>query len=241
MRVIFLVATAAGVLGQSLLLLHAHCAAADGWLRRDFRVVAFLDRGGDEVRRTVAEEKLRAIEGTSAVRFISTADSLEELSQDPDLARSVAFLGENPLPGAVEVELDEHGLGRLADWMRDAETIPELGDIEYKPLQARAILQMRFYRGLLSLSLTLAAGAVLFAFSSFLWMRRERGAWDGSAARGAACAGVGTAGGMCLVALLAMPLQRRDALRAWPPAAAQAGLLLAGAAAGWMIQERAKG
>ncbi len=53
MRVLFLVAAAAGVLGQSLLLLHAHCAAVDGWLRRDFRVVAFLDRGVDEVRRTV--------------------------------------------------------------------------------------------------------------------------------------------------------------------------------------------
>lgn len=238
MRVIFLAAAAAGVLGQSLLLMNAHCSAVDGWLRRDFRVVAFLDRGVDEVRRTVAEEKLRAIAGTSAVRFVSTEDSLREFSEDPDIARSVAFLGENPLPGALEVELDERGLGGLGEWMREAETIPELGDIEYKPLQARAILQMRFYRGLLSLSLTLAASAWVFAFSSFLWLRRERGAWDGAAARGAACAGLGTAAGMGLVALLAMPLQRRDALRAWPPAAAQAGLLLAGSAAGWMLQER---
>ena len=226
------------MLGQSLLLLHAHCAAVDGWLRRDFRVVAFLDRGVDEVRRTVAEEKLRAIEGTSAVRFVSTADSLEELAQDPDLARSVAFLGENPLPGAVEVELDERP-GRGSRWMLGGIS-PALGTSIQTSSGARD-MQMRFYRELLSLSLTLAAGALLFAFSSFLWRRRERGAWDASAARGAAVAGTGAAAGMFLVALLALPLQRRDALRAWPPAAAQAGLLLAGAASGWMLQERSRG
>ena len=224
------------MLGQSLLLLHAHCAAVDGWLRRDFRVVAFLDRGVDEVRRTVAEEKLRAIEGTSAVRFVSTADSLEELAQDPDLARSVAFLGENPLPGAVEVELDERP-GRGSRWMLGG--ISPTGGTSIQASSGARDVQMRFYRGLLSLSLTLAAGALLFAFSSFLWLRRERGMGASAARR--AVAGTGAAAGMFLVALLALPLQRRDALRAWPPAAAQAGLLLAGAASGWMLQERSRG
>ncbi|MBI5242634.1 MAG: peptidoglycan DD-metalloendopeptidase family protein [Elusimicrobia bacterium] len=235
--VVFLLGASLGVLAESALLLRAHTQAVEAWLREDLRVIVFMKDGVGPARRAVAEEKLRALEGVGAARLVPSDESLGEFAAgDPDLARSAAFLGTSPLPDAVEIRLSDEGLRRLPSWLREAESIPEIGDIVYKPLEIHAIMQVQLYRKLLTLALALACGLWVLALA----VRVAAGAAASrlrapGAVRGAVSAALGTAFGIGAVLLLVYPLRHRDAVRAWPSAAEQALLLAAGAAAGWIL------
>jgi hypothetical protein len=243
LTLLFLMGLCGGLLGEALLLMHAHCAKVENLLLEDFRILAFLDRKADSARAGVVEEKLLALPGVEAVRYFSPEDGLSELNaRDPELVKSVALLGDNPLPGAYEVRLDAERVGGLAEWLKSAQAIPEVKDIRYKPLQARAILQVRFYHRFLTLVLSLAL--CLWLLGAALLLRRlapeilspssaSPAQWRG-ALWGAAPAGLGTAAGMAGIFLMAIP---GDAhlLSAWPRTSSQAVLLLAGGLGGWML------
>jgi cell division protein FtsX len=62
-----------GLLGESLLLLRAHCLHLEAALLEDFRVLAFLKDDLDDSRRRLLEEKLRAMDGVEALRFVSSS------------------------------------------------------------------------------------------------------------------------------------------------------------------------
>ena len=235
--VVFLLGSSLGILAESALVLTAHTRAVEAWLRDDLRVIVFMKDEVTPARRAVAEEKLRSIEGVAAVRSVPAEESLGEFAAgDPDLARSAAFLGSNPLPDAVEIRLSEEGLRRLPSWLREAEAIPEAGDIVYKPLEVQAVMQVQLYRRLLTLALALACCLWFFALAARIGAGAvAEGLWAPGAYGGAFFAGLGTAFGIGAVLLLAYPVQQRGWVSAWPPLWTQGAVLAAGAAAGWML------
>jgi septal ring factor EnvC (AmiA/AmiB activator) len=235
--IVFLIGASMGLLAETVLVLRAQTSAVEAWLRDDLRIIVFMKDGVSAARRTVAEEKLRALDGVAAARTVTSEQSLEEFaSGDPDIARSAAFLGTSPLPDAVEIRLSDEGLRRLPDWLNRAEAIEEVGDIVYKPLEVQAVLQVQLYRKLLTLALTLALTLWLFALASRLWARAADGTAPAAGSiRSTLTAGLGTAFGAGILVALMMPVQHRGAVPAWPPLWAQAAMLLAGAVAGWLL------
>ncbi|MFH1724091.1 MAG: permease-like cell division protein FtsX [Elusimicrobiota bacterium] len=235
--------------------MQAHSREAERLLLDDFRIVAFLNGDVDAARRKVVEEKLLAQPGTEAVVFVSPEEGLSRIeAANPEISRSVAVLGENPLPGGFEIRLSPDRIAAVPEWARAAENIAELDDIRYKPLQARTILQVQFYARFLTLILSSAA---------FLWILAGvwavGAAWRAGAFRLAsspagtgrtrdgggplswrqivvlpAASGLGVAAGVGLALLLARPASA-GWVRAWPALWAQATLLAAGASGGLLV------
>ncbi|MBI4423196.1 MAG: hypothetical protein HY554_05695, partial [Elusimicrobia bacterium] len=222
-----------GTIGEALLFLEAQVRRVEAVLAEDFRVVAFLGEELPEAKWKVVEEKLRALPGTSAIAFISRDSALESLRlQDPELAGSVALLGENPLQSSFEIALAPEAVSRAPAWAESASQIAGLGDIRFKPMQVRAVVQCQFYDRFLRLAISLAAFFWLAAAAAALWaavtFREAQGALEALPPR-LGMASVGTACGMGLVLIAALPLRSAPAAWAAPGAAAHACLFLAGA------------
>jgi len=241
---LFLAGLAVGLLGEGVLLMRAHCLRAEFLLLEDFRIVAFLASDAGEGRRRLVEEKLRAMPATEEVRYVSPQESLAEIeAEHPDIGRSVALLGDNPLSGAFEAQIRPERLSQLEAWLKAAENIPGIEDILYKPLQAQTIAQVQFYSRFLSLVLSLAACVWAFGVAWVLWASgrwragerpaaqpQEAGSVGEAIERGLVC-GTGVALGAGAVLALALPAASAG-LRAWPAAWLQAWLVLSGALAG---------
>ena len=231
---VFALAAAAGLAGQTLLFAERQCWRLESALREDFRVVLFVRAPLEESRLKVLEEKLRAQPEVEELRYVSADDALGSLRrEDPELAESVALVGDNPLPSAFELRPAADALPRLAAWLDGLRGLGEWSDLRYKAGELQAILRLRFYAHLLGAVLgglfCLAAGLVLATLSA-----TARGALKGHPPLTAAALAGGAAGILCAAAL-AWPLRRDELLWAWPPIAAQAALLAACGALGWTL------
>ncbi|MBI3289415.1 MAG: hypothetical protein HYZ74_07855 [Elusimicrobia bacterium] len=230
---VFALAAAAGLAGQTLLLVERHCSRLESSLRDDFRVLLFLRAPADEGRVKVLEEKLRALPDVLDVRFISADDALAALKRDDyELAESVALVGDNPLPAAFEVRPAAEALTRLAAWLDGVQGLAGWSDLRYKSGQLQAILRLRFYARLLRMTLStllcLAAGLALGVLAAFL------------RAPAAPCplalwAGLGGVFGATVAVLIAWPLHRDALLWGWPTPASQLALLACCATLGWSL------
>src|SRR6187551_393770 len=110
-------AAAAGLAGETLLLAERHCSRLEASLRDDFRVVLFTRASLEESRAKVLEEKLRSAPEVADVRFIPADEALAALKRDdPELADSVALVGDNPLPAAFEVRPAPEAFTHLGAW-----------------------------------------------------------------------------------------------------------------------------
>ncbi|MFA6092160.1 MAG: permease-like cell division protein FtsX [Elusimicrobiota bacterium] len=205
----FLLGLTLGVLGRTLLWTRGQAADAAAQLREDFRVLVYLRDGVDSARRSVVSEKLRILPGVLSLRSIPPSEGLKAYAQeDPDLLRAAAFLGENPLPDAAELELSESGMNSFADILHAVSAIPETGDILYKPLQLEALMRLRLCERLTTLALSFCAG-IWFLFlalrlSPFVFGDlRLRGSWRNPAAASAGCVL-----GLLLMALALWPAHR---------------------------------
>lgn len=230
---IFALAAAAGLAGETLLLAEAHCSRLEEALRDDFRVVFFAKPSLDAGRAKVLEEKLRSAPDAADVRWVSADDALAALKRDdPELADSVALVGDNPLPSAFEVRPAAEAFTRLGAWLEDARGLAEWSDVRWKPGQVQAILRLRFYSRLLRVALStllcLGAGLALAALA---------GAAKASAGRRslALWGGLGGAAGLLFAVAVAWPLRRDELLWAWPAPSAQAALVAACATIGWSL------
>ena len=237
----------AGLGGETLLFLERQCWRIEETLRRDFRVVLFLKGEPPETRLKVVEERLLALPDVDEVRYISARDALAALHrQEPELVDAVTLVGENPLQPAFEVRLDGEGIARLPEWIAQAEPAGDWADIRYKPAQAQALLQARFYGHFLSLvfSASLLAAGGLGLLGVWTLARRPR-AWAAlahgglraaaaSAGTAAASAG-GAAAGAALAALMALPMRLYTPWWAWPSGPRQLFLGLGAALAGWVL------
>lgn len=250
---LFLFGLVAGLLGEGALLMRAHCLRAEFLLLEDFRLLAFLSGEAGEGRRKLAEERLQALPATDKVRYVSPQESLAEIEADhPDIGRSVALLGDNPLPGVLEVQIRPDRFSGLDGWLKAAGAVPDVTDILYKPLQVQAITQVQFYSRYLSLLLSLAACLWALGLAWALWSAGPRlsgtrtpslaqalGSSGEAAARAAACGG-GAFLGAGLSLLLAAPAAA-GGLRAWPSPWLQAVLVLGAAAGGAFLARRSPG
>ncbi|MFA5139066.1 MAG: permease-like cell division protein FtsX [Elusimicrobiota bacterium] len=228
-----------GLMTEGLLFLRGHCARAEFLLLEDFRVLAFVSPGVSTSRRKLMEEELLALPATESLRYVSPEESLAEMeSDDPTLSQSVAVLGDNPLPGALEVQLIPERLPGLKGWLKDAERIDGIAEVVYKQRQFEAIVQLQFYRRFMALVLSLAACVWGFAVAWLLARAGLRpgalvqGLWPwGDMLRRAAAGGAGTAAGAAAALLAALPANSGALLHAWPAAWLQAALVFSGAVA----------
>lgn len=221
-----------GTVGETLLFMEAQTRRVEEALCADFRIVAFLDGQLPEAAVRALEASLLEVPGTAGVRFVSRDESLAALRhQDPEMMRSVALLGENPLESAFEVELHPESVARSSEWAEAAAKLKEVGDIRFKPMEVQAIVQAQFFVRFLRLALSLSGFFWLAGAAAGLWAalstREARGILDGLPSR-AAMAGLGAAAGMGLVLVAALPLRSAPAAWAAPTPLSQALLFGAG-------------
>lgn len=228
-----------GVVGEGLLFAWAQARRAQEALAADFRLLALLSEGLDEERLNMARERLLFLPDTQAVEYVPRERALEGLAvRDPELARAVSLLGENPLPAGFEVRLTPDGVARLSGWLEAAGRIAEIARIEYRAPQAQAILQARadarYLALLLSLGLWgLALGSFFYLIPGFaeperllhtLWESLPMPVW------GAGGGAIGTGAALAL----ALPLNSGSPFWVWPPTWGLALLVAGGAMAGWI-------
>lgn len=230
----------AGTAGEGLLFTWAQSREIQETLSTDFRLLAFVPGDVAPERRDVIRELLEGDPDVVEARFVSKDQALAALGErDPELARSAAVLGRNPLPSAFELRLTVEGLGRLGDLARVAEKIPEISRIEYKSQQARAILEAQAYRKFVAVVLSLclwvlALGAAYLVIPG-LAAPEEVLRWLRDAAPAMAWGVIGAALGMGAVLALSIPIRPNASFWAWPPLWGQAAVAAAGALCGWML------
>lgn len=227
-------AAAAGLAGETLLLVERHCARLESSLSDDFRVVAFMSASLEEARAKVLEEKLRAAPDILDVRYISADEALAALKRDdPELAEATALVGDNPLPAAFEVRPSPRALTRLGEWIDGVRRLAEWSDLRWKPGQVQSILRLRFYSHLLRVALS-----TLLCLIAALALGSLSLAASGAASKGTALAlwaAVAGAGGAAFALAMAWPLHRDELLWAWPDPLAQLALVGACATLGWSL------
>ena len=223
---IFSLGLIGGVAGESLLLLKRHCTRFEAALRDDFRVLVFLKGDVEGSKLRVLQEKLRALPDVEEARYVSRDAALASLRlEDPDLVESVTWLGENPLPPAYELRLSEGGLQRFPQWLTQAGAVADWAEIRYKPAQIRALLQARFYRHFLSLTLSACVCAAAAAGAAGFWILGARPRPLKGAAGPALTAAAGTLVGIAAVCLLTLPVKGYFPWWSLPPGSAQLLLL----------------
>jgi len=232
---VFAFAATAAMAAETLLLAERQCRRLEGALREDFRVVLFLRGDVPESRRKVLEEQLRAQPEAEQVRYVPPEEALAALKrEDPELVDAVALVGENPLPGAFEVEPTPQALPGLASWIDSVQGLAAWSDVRWKSAQLQAVLRAGLYDHWLRLALSTlscaAAALVLWVLSVGL-----RGTARAGESVLAFAGALGGAGGLMLAALAAWPLHRDVLLWSWPPFWTQAALVASCAVLGWTL------
>lgn len=198
-----------GILGEGLLFFRAQAREGERLLADDFKVFVFLREGVDDARASVVGERIVAMSETASAQYVSPEEGLSRIeARDPTVFRSVAVIGENPLSGAIEVRLRESALAGVSDFAARMRAFEEVDEVVFKPLQARVLLQVRFYERFASMAATLAGAAVslwaAWALAGFLRSKRT-GEDLGELARGAGVSVASAALGMACSAWLAVP------------------------------------
>lgn len=234
----FLVGAACGLGGATLLLLQRQCARVETSLREDFRVVLFLKSDLAEGPGKVLEEKLRALPSVEDVRAVSKRDALDALRrEEPELVASLSFLSDNPLNPAYEVKLGPAALGRLPQWLEQAQDLNEWSDIRYKAAEVEAILQAAVFARFIGVALSGLVCLTAFLALAGLWSGRS---WAPNAKLwshfdAAAVAGLGGAFGALAAVGFALPLKAAAPGWAWPSGWQHAAVLLCAATSGWVL------
>jgi cell division transport system permease protein len=126
-------------------------------------VQAYVNEGDDSLQ-TVAE-KMSAMECVASVKTITPEQALERLkARLGNQADAVTLLGENPLPGSVEVQVKKADFASVV--ARELIAMPEVEDVVYsgelaERLQKISALVSRLSVVILAISIT-AASLVLF-------------------------------------------------------------------------------
>lgn len=234
----FLVGAASGLGGATLLMLQRQCARVERGLREDFRVVLFLKSEPEEGRAKVLEERLRALPAVEDVRLVSKREALEALRrEEPDLVASLSFLSDNPLNPAYEVKLGLESLGRLPEWLQQAQSVGDWADIRYKALEVEAILQAAVFARFIGVALAALLCLAAFAALGGLWAGRAwlPGARPWSHLDAGAAALGGGAFGAGLAAVFALPMRAAAPGWLWPTTGQFAALAACSAVAGWVL------
>lgn len=227
-------AAAAGLAGETLLLVERHCSRMEASLSEDFRIVVFTSASLEAPRAKVLEEKLRSAPDVLDVRFIPADEALAALKRDdPELADATALVGDNPLPSAFEVRPSPRALTRLGEWIDGVRRLADWSDLRWKPGQVQAILRLRFYSYLLRVALS-----TLLCLIAALALGTLSLAANGAASKGkrlALWAAAGGAAGAAFALAMSWPLHRDELLWALPQPLSQLALIGACATLGWSL------
>lgn len=214
------------------------CRQVESSLSEDFRVLAFLKSDLSPSKAKVLEEEVRALPEVADVQYLSSDSALSYLKErSPEMIQSVSVLGENPLDAVMEIRLLPDALPGLAQWIDNASKISELSDLRYKPLQAKAILQARFYRHFLELAMSLAALPWFLGAAMGLWSTCQGLASSDMLTvflSRLAIAAVGALAGMGVIYAVIAPANSAILLL-WPTLKSQIGLFMSGMAGGFWI------
>jgi hypothetical protein len=225
----FAFALAAAVAGESLLIVRVQITSFEKLSREDFRTVFFLKAEPSESRRQVLEEKLLGLPEVASVRFIPRDEALAALRQeDPELADSVAWMGENPLPSAFEVRPSPVALEHFGPWLESVRGAADWSDVRYRPAQVQSILQAALYGHFLGLVLSFLLCITATILGVGIW-RAPASFFARSTVSNALLPAAGAAAGLLLALAAAWPA--RPYLPWWhvPPAVDQI-ILVASAA-----------
>jgi cell division protein FtsX len=232
---VFVFAAAAALAAQTLILVERQCRSLEAALSDDFRVVLFLHGPLDAGRRTVLEEKLRALPEAAEVRYVGPDEGIATVRrEDPDLIDAVALVGDNPLPGAYEIKPTPDALPRLASWMLTLQGMADWSDVRWKPAELQAILRARLYGHWLRLALStlLCAAALLALWALGLTTHAPRRGHSAGLSLAGLCGG---GAGLAFSALVSLPLRRDGVLWSAAPWWTQAGVAAACAVLGWSL------
>lgn len=234
----FLVGSACGLAGATLLMLQRECSRVERTLREDFRVVLFLKNELPEGPAKTLEERLRSLPGVEEAVFVSKREALEALRrEEPELVASLSFLSDNPLDPAYEVRLSPAALGGLPQWLEQAQDLHDWADIRYKAAEVEAILKAAVFARFIGVALAALVCLSAFLALAGLWAGKgwTAGARVWSHADAAAAAGAGGAFGVLIAAGFALPLKAAAPAWAWPSGWQHAALLGCAAASGWVL------
>jgi len=229
-----------GLLGEGLLFAWSQCRRVEEVLFQDFKALALVAQGVGEDRLKLAQERLLFQPEVVSVEFISRQQALEALSKrDPELAKSVTLLGDNPLPAGFEVRFSPQGLEHLSEWVRVAGSVPEISRVEYKQAQLQALLQARadarYLASILALGLWMLAAISFSLFVAGLGDLDRATHWLGDSMPGIGCGALGGALGAALALLAALPLLSSSPFWSWPPGWGVPLVSFAGAMSGWIV------
>ena len=222
-----------GLGGEGFLFLQGHCAAIEQRLYSDFKLIAFLSAPVDGKLRQSIIDGVSALDGVESVAYVGADEALGRLVKaQPGLAQ--VRLRQDILPGALEIRLRPAMLGRLAEWVVRAEAVKGIEEVRFKPLEANALLQVRFYERFLGVLTGLAWFSAAAFAAALLWIKVRSRSWPGRAAIEPAVSGcVGSLAGAAACLALAFPMRSVVPLWAAPAGWGQLGLILTGGVIGW--------
>ncbi|MBI3505104.1 MAG: peptidoglycan DD-metalloendopeptidase family protein [Proteobacteria bacterium] len=229
---IFLLGLIFGIGGETMLFMRNQCRQIETALLEDFRVLAFLPTDVADSKGKVLEEKLRAMAGVAEARYVSRDGALKALeAQDPELARSVSSLGENPLNPFVDLRPVPESVGGLPGWLEPIARMPEIAQIKYKSVEWSALVRAQLYRRFLDVVASIAVLCWCLAAAMSLWallthgehtqlteFLHERMIWGFS----------GVLAGLGLVYVCGRPFQAIGSAWPWPSLGVQALLAVVG-------------
>lgn len=154
------------IAGLFLILFANVNAVIETW-KKDFRVVAYLQKGISSGQGTALQEKVSRLDGVGSVTYVSREAAMKRLREQMKHRSSLLEgLRENPLPASLEIEPatsdpDETRIGHL---VKTLEGLPGVSSVEY----ARAWL--RRFTGFVSFFrlATLVIATVIFATTVFI-------------------------------------------------------------------------
>ncbi|MCX5783494.1 MAG: hypothetical protein NTW04_03525 [Elusimicrobia bacterium] len=164
-RAVFLISFCVSLLAMAVVFMKDQAESIHKILSGDFRVLVIME--GNVSPQDQAENILRVTDGVAATASVSKADSLELVkSRDPELAKSISVVGENPMPEFFEIRVKDSVLYDIGAWLQNNilnGKVPGAAGVFYKPEQVYALQQLSFYR----LFLYMVLGLFFVGFATF--------------------------------------------------------------------------
>jgi cell division transport system permease protein len=145
-----------------------------------FELTVFLSAGAGEVDRTRVEDLLKGDARVASVSLLDKEQALADFRKDPDIARMLDALGENPLTDSLTVVLRPEATGRLDDLVGRLEKDPAVDEVHYGRGEWEAVSRLiRSVRiaGFVLTGLVLLAALLIVSNALALMLASRRHEW----------------------------------------------------------------
>jgi len=98
-------------------------------LKDRIEIVAFLKEGLDSSQTLAIKNRIGKIGNVKSVSYVSPSDALVDFTRDPDMAKQIEIIGENPLPASFGIHLrveSAESIGTVAGEIEKFEGIEEV-------------------------------------------------------------------------------------------------------------------